>query len=320
MIKNGAFRRIIIASLALFIVLLTIYIFPKNEVKIDEKTIYKKVNTSAIYLIDQDNYVGRTLINISSEDKISIANELLNALINGTNKNKYIQNGFKTYINSDVRINSVKIDEDTIEVDFSEEFIESLKLNEERILESIVYTLTEIKGINKVKIYIDGNLLDKLPSSGKYINNPLDRKIGINKVYHTSNIKNTQDVTVYFIKNINDNNYFVPVTITTNDNNEKIEIIIKELTGQDNIDLNLSSYITQSVKLTNYKILDDKINIEFSNDIFNSLGKIDEEVLYGISLSIYDNYNISKVNFYVNNKEITAFALINPWKITNSGI
>lgn len=312
MIKNGSFRRIILASLALFIVLFTIYIFPKNDVKIDEKTIYKKVNTSAIYLIDSQNFVARTSINVTSKNKLSIAKEVLEALINGTNKNQYIQSGFKTYLNNNVTIENVVLDEDTIEIYFSSSFIEALKENEEKIIESIVYTLTEIDGINKVKIYVGGDLLTKLPSSGKYISNPLDRKIGINKINHSSSIKDTQDVTVYFINSYNDTNYFVPVTITTDNNNEKIEVIVKELTGKDNIDLNLSSYITQSVKLTKYKILDDKINIEFSNDIFNSLGKIDEETLYGLSLSIYDNYNISKVSFYVNNEEIETYARNNP--------
>jgi len=307
MIKNGAFRRIIVASLSLFIVLITIYIFPKNDANIEEKTIYKHINTKVIYLIDQNDYVARTTINIKATEKEEIAKELLNALVKGTNKSKYIPNGFKTYIKSDVKINNIKIEDDIIEVDFSSEFLESLNQNEEKIIESIVYTLTEIDGINKVKILIDGNLLDKLPSSNHFINNPLDRKIGINKIYHTSDFKNTQDVTVYFMNKYLDNAYFVPVTITTNDNNEKIEVIIKELTGMDNIDLNLSSYITQSVKLTNYKILDNKVNLEFSNDIFNSLGKIDEETLYGIGLSIYDNYNISKVSFFVNNKEIDGY-------------
>lgn len=307
MIKNGAFRRIIVASLSLFIVLITIYIFPKNDANIKEKTIYKHITTKTIYLIDQNDYVARTNINIKSTEKEEIARELLNALIKGTNKSKYIPNGFKTYIKNDVTINNIKIEDDIIEVDFSSEFLESLNQNEEKIIESIVYTLTEIDGINKVRLLIDGNLLDKLPSSNRFINNPLDRSIGINKTYRTTDIKNTQDVTIYFMNKYLDNAYFVPVTITTNDNNEKIEVIIKELTGMDNIDLNLSSYITQSVKLTNYKILDNKVNLEFSNDIFNSLGKIDEETLYGIGLSIYDNYNISKVSFFVNNKEIDGY-------------
>ena len=69
MIKSGSFRRIIVASFALIMVVISIYIFPKNEVKIPSKTIYKKATTSAIYLIDNNNYVARTTINIDSIEK-----------------------------------------------------------------------------------------------------------------------------------------------------------------------------------------------------------------------------------------------------------
>ena len=86
MIKNGSLRRIIVASLSLVLVAITLYIFPEKEVKIPSKTIYKKVETSAIYLIDKNNYVARTTINIDSKNNLEIAKELINALINGTSK------------------------------------------------------------------------------------------------------------------------------------------------------------------------------------------------------------------------------------------
>ncbi len=44
----------------------------------------------------------------------------------------------------------------------------------------------------------------------------------------------------------------------------------------------------------------------FNENIFNDFDKKDilEEVLYTISLSIYDNYNVEEVIFEVNNQEI----------------
>ena len=72
MIKNGSIRRIAIASIALFITFIALYIFPKKSFHIPSKTIYKKAKTSAIYLIDPHNYVARTYINISEETKENI--------------------------------------------------------------------------------------------------------------------------------------------------------------------------------------------------------------------------------------------------------
>lgn len=311
MIKNGSFRRILVATFALLIVLLSLYLFPKDEVKIPRKTIYKKANTSTIYLIDKNDYVARTMINIDAKEKEAKAIELINALIKGTSKNKYLPNGFKSYIPSGTIINKLSIEDELITIDFNEKFLDIKNLQEEKIIESLVYTLTEIDGINNVKILINGNELNKLPISGKNMPSILNRSIGINKKVKTNTLKNTQDVTTYFISEYNSETYFIPVTMTTDNNSEKIEIIIKELEAKDNIDKNLSTYISAGTVLQNYQILENEFNMEFNDLIFNGLDNISEETIYGLALSIKDNYGINKISIDVNNKQIMAYTLKN---------
>lgn len=309
MIKNGSFRRIIVASFALVIVLLSIYLFPKNEVKIPSKTTYTKASTGAIYLIDKNNYVARTTINIDASEKEAKAIELINALINGTNKNRYLPDGFISYIPSGTILNKISIDKDLITVDFNERFLDSKNFNEEKMIESLVFTLTEIDGIKKVKLLINGNSLTKLPVSGKNIPEVLDRSIGINKKIKSSTFKNTQNVITYFISDNKQNRYYVPITFITDSNKEKIEVIINELESKDNIDSNLSTYITAGVSMQNYQILENEFNMEFNNLIFNDLNDIDEEVVYGLALSIRDNYDIDKISIDVENKQVKSYNL-----------
>lgn len=311
MIKNGSFRRILVATFALLIVLLSLYLFPKDEVKIPRKTIYKKASTSTIYLIDKNDYVARTMINIDAKEKEAKAIELINALIKGTSKNKYLPNGFKSYIPSGTIINKLSIEDELITIDFNENFLDIKNLQEEKMIESLVYTLTEIDGINNVKILINGNELNKLPISGKNMPLILNRSIGINKKVKTNTLKNTQDVTTYFISEYNSETYFIPVTMTTDNNSEKIEIIIKELEAKDNIDKNLSTYISAGTVLQNYQILENEFNMEFNDLIFNGLDNISEETIYGLALSIKDNYGINKISIDVNNKQIMAYTLKN---------
>lgn len=314
MIKNGSFRRIIVASFALVIVLLSIYLFPKNEVKIPSKTTYTKASTGAIYLIDKNNYVARTTINIDASEKEAKAIELINALINGTNKNRYLPDGFISYIPSGTILNKISIDKDLITVDFNERFLDSKNFNEEKMIESLVFTLTEIDGIKKVKLLINGNSLTKLPVSGKNIPEVLDRSIGINKKIKSSTFKNTQNVITYFISDNKQNRYYVPITFITDSNKEKIEVIINELESKDNIDSNLSTYITAGVSMQNYQILENEFNMEFNNLIFNDLNDIDEEVVYGLALSIRDNYDIDKISIDVENKQVKSYNLKSSWK------
>ena len=159
--------------------------------------------------------------------------------------------------------------------------------------------------------YINGNNLNKLPISGKNIPNILSRSIGINRKIKANSFKNTQDVTTYFINEINNNKYYIPVTLTTDNKGEKIEIIIKELEAKDNIDKNLSTYISAGTILQNYQILENEFNMEFNSLILNGLDNISEEVIYGLALSIKDNYDIDKISIDVNNKQILAYALKN---------
>lgn len=302
MLKKGSFRRIIVASIALLIVIVTLYIFPKNEVKVPSRTIHQKAKTSAIYLIDKNKYVSRTYININNTDKVKIAYELVEALINGTNKNKYLPLGFSSYLSSNATINDIKIKEDLIIIDFNDNIFDETKDHDEKIIESIVYTLTEIDGINKVKILINGTPLLRLPSSNKVIPEVLTRNIGINHKSLITSLKETTNITTYFISKYDDNNYFVPVTFTVNNDKEKIEVIINQLSGKDYIDDNLSSYISAGTILKKYEILENEVNLEFNNAIFNSFSEIDEEVLYGLSLSVKDTYNVNKVT--INNQSI----------------
>ena len=309
MIKNASFRRIIVASFALIIVVISIYVFPKNDIKTHTNKTIKKAKTSAIYLIDSNKYVSRTTININAEEKESKAIELINALINGTNKNKYLPSGFISYIPSGTMINKLYINNDLITVDFNENLLNINNFQEEKMIESIVYTLTEIDGIKYVKILINGNVLNKLPLSGKIIPPILSREIGINKKLKANSLKNTQNVTTYFINEINNTKYYIPVTITTDNPKEKIEIIIKELESRDNIDNNLSTYLSTGTVLQNYHILENEINMEFNELIINGINNIDEEVIYGLALSIKDNYDINKISIDVNNKQIMSYAL-----------
>lgn len=313
MLKMSSIRRIIIASFALIIVIVSLYLFPKKELNTLHKNGYKRVLTSSIYLIDKNDYVARTNINVDSKSKEGIAIELINALINGSSKNKYLPDGFKSYIPVGTKINKISINGDLIVMDFNEKIL-NIKTNEEKMIESIVYTLTEIDGINRVQILINGEVLTKLPISGKHLPSILDRSIGINKLVKTNSFKHTQDVTTYFINTSANNTYYIPVTIITDDPREKIEIIIKELESKDNIDSNLSTYISAGTVLENYHILENEFNMEFNSLIFNGLNDISEEVIYGLALSIKDNYDINKISIDVNSKQIKSYVLKNPWK------
>lgn len=79
---------------------------------------------------------------------------LLEQLIEGP-KNEKLEKG----IPENTKLNKVELKEDILYIDFSKEFIENApkgKENEQRIIETIVKTVTELNEVNYIKILIDG--------------------------------------------------------------------------------------------------------------------------------------------------------------------
>jgi Sporulation and spore germination. len=314
MLKRMSIKKIITSSIVLAIVFM-IYIFPNNNKKEDIviPTQISYVNTSVqthtIYLLDNNNYISKTSIRIQSNTPNKIAKELVLALIQEETNSDQIPNGFKSLINCNTKINSLKITEDTIKLDLSKDFLDTSKEMEEKILEALVYTLTSIEGIDKLVLYIDGEILTLLPQNNIKLPATLSRDIGINKQYRLTGIKNIEKTTIYYVNKYNDNYYYTPVTKINNDSREKIEIIIDELSS--NFQDKLMSFLNTKTTLLNYEYKNNIMKVNFDENIFNSLEEKDilEEVLYTISFSIYDNYNTNEVIFQVNDKEITKTVL-----------
>jgi len=181
------------------------------------------------------------------------------------------------------------------------------------MIEAIVYSITSLDDINYVSIYVEGNILNKLPNSNKKLNTILDRKIGINKEFNITSIDNTVKTTIFYLSKYEDYYYYVPITKYSNEDISKIEIIIKELTSSKLLNTNLMSYLNSNTELLSYNETDKTLLLNFNENILNDINtnNILEEVTYSINLSIKENYEINEVLYYVNDKIITTFSINN---------
>ncbi len=308
MLKKFSLRKIGLTSAALLAITL-IYLFPSSDKKLEvkEKLEYTNAenNLNEIFLLDQNSYVSLTQVVLSDTQIENKARELLNILTIGE-KNSKIPNGFRAIIPPDTKILSLTYEKGLIKVDFSSELLEIDEEKEEKMIEAIVYTLTSIDDVNKVIIYVEGEILTKLPKTKKNLPSALDRTFGINKEYDFTQTTSINDVTIYYVNKIKDNYYYVPVTKYLNDDRDKITIIIDQLTTKFNYNKNLMSFINNDTKLVSENVNDKVLNLEFNDYIFDDINKkeILEEVIYTISLSAYDNYDIDELILKVGNSEI----------------
>lgn len=307
MIKRFTMKRIIMSSAVLFALLL-LCLIPNKELKIEEKVKYIENDNlkTVVYLLDNHNYLARTTVAITSTEIEKKARDLLNILIKDSSGESKVPNGFKSIIPSNTEIKSLELVNDIIKVNFSKELLDVNEEYEEKVIEAIVYTLTSIEGVNKVIIYVDGDILSKLPKTKINLPSTLDKSYGINKEYNISSFKNINSVTVYYVSKFNDDTYYVPVTKYMNDDREKIKIIIEELASTPLYNTGLMSYLNSNISLLASEQDIDTLSLVFDDYLFNDANSknILEEVIYSISLSVGDNYDVKEVIFEVNNEEI----------------
>lgn len=309
MIKRIMLRRILLASITLFAIFLITLIPDK---KYDQILEYKEESAdyATIYLLDSNNYLGKTTIAINNDKVEDVSLELLEALINDGVGESKIPNGFKSFISSETKINSITFNEGLLHVDFSKELLDIPSNLEEKVIESIVYTLTSIDKVKEVSISIDGKILTELPQSKVLLDERLNKTFGINKEYEISSLKDIQKVTIYYVSKYNDKEYYVPVTKYVNDSREKVEIIIDELSSSPIYQTNLMSYLNSNTKLLASSLIDDVLTLNFNNYIYSDIDnkKILEEVLYTISESIINNYEVSTIVYKVLDEEISVIS------------
>ena len=312
MLKKKMIRKIIISTSALFALFL-IYLIPNEELDIKQSLGYidLDVTTNNIYLLDEYSYLGKTEVVVNSKTTEDKVKELVEVLINGGVGENKIPNGFKSILPSETKILSVKYEDNLIKIDFSKDLLNISKELEEKMIEALIYTITSVDEVEKVIIYVEGNILTKLPQTNITLPSTLDRNFGINKTYDFTNTKDINQVTIYYLNKHNDDYYYVPVTKYLNDNRDKIKIIIDELTSTNTYNTNLLSYLNSNTELLAIEEQPDILELTFNSYIFSDVDNKDilEEVVYTICLSVKDNYDVSEVVIKTEDEEILKTVL-----------
>ena len=314
MLRRMLYKKIMVAT-SILLVILMLYLIPSNkdEIEIEQKLEYIYPNeVDTIYLLDNYDKVSRTMISVNKQNEISKAIDLLDGLtINGKKQDK-LPNGFRGLLPVGTRVLDISLHDKILKIDFSKEF-NNIKMGyEEKLIEALVYTLTDIDGVDKIEIFIEGVKLKELPNSKKLLPEYLDKGYGINKEYELTNLNDIDSYTIYYVMNYNDEVYYTPITkYINNQGQDKVKIIIDELATNLTYESNLMSYLDSNIKLLDYEIVDKTIKLDFNEAILSNItsSKILEEVKYTIGLSLCDELDIEKVVFLVNNQEISTFSL-----------
>lgn len=286
MLKKNALRRICISTFSLLIVLL-LCIFPSSETSYPEEIIRVSELTMPLYIKDQNNYVARTNIIKKGDNDIEY---IINLLTKGSLYENYLPVNFEPLIPENTKLLNYSLNDKVLKLNFSKEFLLVKENDEEKMIESLIYSLCELKTIDKILIYVENEKLNELPNSKIKLPVSLDKSYGINKVYDIKSFKNVTKTTVYYASKTDDLTYYIPITKITNNDANAVEIIVKELKTSPIYESNLISFLNASYELKNYEIMESSVNMSFDNKMLLNLSdeSITEKVKYTLALSIRD--------------------------------
>lgn len=303
MIKNSIKKRFTISLLSL-IILSIIYLIPTSK-RYETTTTYNE-NTNKIYLINNDNLLIQTSLISESNDTINKAKEIIDNLTVNSKAKNYLNNDLKQIIPENTKLLDIKEENDLLKINFSQELLKISPDLEEKMIESIIYSLTELTGINKIMLFVNGDLMFNLPNSKKSLPNILTRDYGINKIYDITTLSSVNKITLYYFLETDNNYKAVPVTLFTNDDASKVEVIIKNLKSSLAYQTDLVSFLNSNTKLLDYEITENTIKLNFNTSLLNNFydESLLEEVKYAISSSIKDSLNINDISYYINGEAI----------------
>ena len=293
MLRKKILKKIYFTTFIVFI-LFIISSFTINKNILNIKVEYH-TNVSSIYLLNDDGYLLK--VNVLVNDNIM---ESIPLVINNLKVGNKHYSGLKGLIPNNTRINSINIKKNILEIDFNSALLDVNSNMEEKIIESLVYSLLSFSDIKGIKITINNQKLDYLPKSKIKLDEILTKDFGINKDYSITSINDVQKVTIYYYKEKDKTNYYVPVTKYLNSHDDKIKIIIDNLKNSYLSKTNLMSYLNEKIKIASYEQKDNIVTLSFANLLDFNEEQVEEEVIYTLANSIFDSTDATKVIFLAN--------------------
>lgn len=302
MLTKRLLRKMFITS-SIVVIILLIYLMPGvielNNNQFSTSVEYVDLTNNVIYLEDDTGLLVESYVAIIDGDVLSKVKELIKHL--GYASKDIIPNGLNQVIPNNVNLLDVKFDEGVVYLNFSKELKDVKDKKLIRLVEAISFTILGIDEVKGVGIYIDGTNLNEINSE---IPSIITKDFGINKKYHLKRTDEIVKYVIYYSKEIDDSNYYVPITKYINSEENKINIVIEDLSSTYIHQPNLISVVTEKLELIDYQIDGDMMVLNFNNTIFMNDDGIKEEVVYPVISTFFSNFDVESVVFKVNGVEI----------------
>ena len=287
----------IIMVLALSIVSIN-FISGINNKSLNSEFVYElsDKNYRKVYMLDETNMLVPLTIEINR--KQHLVDEIYTVI---SNLRDLKIEGFNNILSEDIKINKIELKDGILNIDFSKEFLNYDKLLEEKILESLTWSVLEFEEINGLRISVEGQVLKTMPLNGYVLPDILDKSIGINK-YHEmiTRPSDSSEIVFMYSKTVGENEYYIPVTrLVKNDEASFSDIYKKDvsvLSGLKKID-----YLKGIEKI---EINEENFNVSIDESYLLEDNLVDKELYEILAVMLYYNNYDYIVNFFIDEEAV----------------
>lgn len=307
-------KKIILIFIPILIVLIVVGILIGNHFKNDEhnqdsssELESQNYTYSTIYLSSNDNVLVPLTVKY---DSFSDVGQDLFYVVSLLKKDSEASNKFfNGLIPSETKINSITLKDKTVSIDFDESFFTYEAKDELRLLESLVWTLCDYPEIDSLILSVDGKTIDKMLVNNTPISYPLNKKLGINNFLLTNSIMGKGErVLSYYQKEIDDKNYYVPVThYVTNDLNLSIyDLTINTLFKEPGITSNLEvcDVFKDTMMVSSCILTDYILYVSLTEDILFDETTVSLDIYKLIKLTTCLLNDVNDVSFLMDLEEV----------------
>lgn len=265
---------------------------------------------------------------------VEVAKKSLEYMVEGGPGEAVKPGGFQAILPKGTAINGIdiKADKKLAIVDFSKEFNNYKAQDERKILEAVVWTLTELDNVDKVSIRVDGKDLKQMTLGKTPVDSEMSRAMGINLEFASGlNLGQSVPVTLYFQNRTADAySYYVPVTRMVQRTENLAKAAVEELIKGPDSSKGLASVLAEDTGLLQVQVSQDNsvVTANFNDKLLGSDNLVPAGAAQALILSLTESTGASKVQLMVNGdaklagtdktsyaKPVAAPAHINPAKL-----
>ncbi|RED64070.1 GerMN domain-containing protein [Cohnella lupini] len=271
-----------------------------------QATIAEGEDVVTVYLLDPNGYLAPMTLRSNQEHTSpkSSAEKAIGWMTSSKELENQLPPGFKPVLPEGTKVASVteNEEEESISVDFVGPLPGIAASMERKVIESLVWTLTELPGVNKVKLSVGGKPIQSLPASGLPVDAVLTRGLGINlETADDVQINRSMGVTLYFSSQSADGEgYFVPVTRLITRQADPAKAALEQLILGPSNSPSLHAVLTSDMTIEKLTRMADTVNVALQDSDWMPETPVPSEMMDALVLTLTEAAGVPQVQVVMN--------------------